>query len=90
LISYAPILAAFLSCALVFLAACEGPTTENAPPMRFLGAKTRLVANDLVDVTVSAARPREGAMKAYADCVGSQYALIRGMDYARRLVNGIF
>jgi len=25
LISYAPILAAFLSCALVFLAACEGP-----------------------------------------------------------------
>lgn len=85
MISYAPIFAVTLTCALMFLAACEGPTVKTDPPMEFLGAQTRLVANDMVDVTVSAARPRKGAMKAYADCVGSQYALIRGMPYARRV-----
>ncbi len=69
------------------LSACEGPDTATDPQMRFLGAKTDLIAADLVDVTVSAARPREGAMQAYADCVGSQYALIRGMAYARRVTS---
>ncbi len=69
------------------LSACEGPNTVTQPQMRFLGAQTRLIANDMVDVTVSAARPRQGAMKAYADCVGSQYAIIRGMDYARKVTS---
>ena len=79
--------AVLLGCAWVLLSACEGPDTATAPEMRFLGAQTRLVANDMVDVTVSAARPRQGAMKAYADCVGSQYAVIRGMDYARKVAS---
>lgn len=71
----------------MFLAACEGPDTDDAPPMRFIGAKTQLVADDLVDVSVTIARPREGSMKAYGDCVGAQYALIRGMQYARRVTS---
>lgn len=87
MIEHAPYLAVVLSLALMALAACEGPDTATDPKMQFLGAQTDLIANDMVDVTVSAARPREGAMKAYADCVGSQYALIRGMGYARRVTS---
>jgi len=86
-ISYAPMLAATFACTLLFLAACEGPNSYKQPAMQFLGAKTQLIANDMVDVTVSTARPVEGSMKAYADCVGSQYALIRGMKYARRVTS---
>ena len=87
MIAQAPLLATTMAIALLFLAACEGPTVTTAPVMQFLGAKTKLVATDMVDVTVSAARPRKGGMKAYADCVGSQYALIRGMGYARRVTS---
>lgn len=85
MVAHAPIFAATLTVALLFLAACEGPTVKTAPPMQFMGAQTRLVADDLVDVTVSVARPRDDVMRAYADCVGSQYTLIRGMPYARRV-----
>lgn len=87
MIANAPIIAAFLTATFVVLAACEGPTVTTAPAMRFLGAQTKLVADDLVAVTVSAARPRKGGMQAYADCVGSQYALIRGMNFARRVTS---
>ncbi len=87
MIENAPYVTAILSLALLTLAACEGPASKTQPPMRFLGTKTELLSADMVDITVSAVRPREGAMKAYADCVGSQYAVIRGMDYARRVAS---
>jgi len=86
-ITQAPLLASLFAVALLFLAACEGPTVDTAPLMRFLGAKTQLVGQDMVEVTVSAARPRKGAMQAYADCVGSRYALNRGVGYARRVTS---
>ena len=85
MIANAPIIVASLAMALMLLSACEGPTVRKAPPMQFLGASTQLVAVDIVDVTVSIARPTTGAMQAYSDCVGSQYALIRGMAFARRI-----
>lgn len=70
------------------LAACEFEREgTQALPMQFLAAKTEMVSNDMVDVSVSVARPRPGALKAYADCVGSQYARIRGMKYARRVTS---
>lgn len=85
MIANAPIFFASIMALLLFLAACEGPRVDTAPPMQFMGASTTLVSEDMVDVSVSVARPIEGAMQAYADCVGSQYALIRGMPYARRV-----
>lgn len=86
MISQAPLIAAFFSLAFLVLASCEFEREgEQAVPQQFMGAETKLVAVDLVDVTVSIARPRPGALQAYADCVGSQYTLIRGMPYARRV-----
>ncbi len=87
MIANAPIILASLMAVLFVLAACEGPRVETAPAMRFMGASTTLVSKDMVDVSVSVARPVKGAMQAYADCVGSQYALIRGMSYARRVTS---
>lgn len=71
---------------LLLLSACE--FSREGPqelPQQFLGADTKLLAHDLVEINVTVLRPRPGALMAYADCVGSQYALIRGMDYARRV-----
>ena len=87
MLANAPFLPVLLGLALFAIMACEGPMSKAAPPMQFLGAKTELIAVDMVDITVSAARPTKGAMKAYADCVGSQYAAIRGMNYARRVTS---
>ena len=54
-------------------------------PQAFLGSQTKLLAVDLVEITVTVARPRPGALMAYSDCVGAGYALIRGLKYARRV-----
>ena len=64
--------------------ACEFDRVgKQALPQAFIGSETRLTAIDIVEITVSVARPRPGALEAYGDCVGAQYALIRGVEYAR-------
>ena len=66
------------------LAACEFERKgRQALPMAFLGVETELTALDIVEITVAVARPRPGALEAYADCAGAQYAVIRGLEFAR-------
>lgn len=68
------------------LGACEYERAgTQVLPQAFLGSEVKLLAEDLVEITVSVARPREGALVAYSDCVGAGYALIRGLKYARRV-----
>lgn len=72
--------------ALLALTACEFEREgTQVLPQSFLGAETKLQAEDIVEITVTVARPRPGALQAYSDCVGAQYTLIRGMTYLRRI-----
>lgn len=78
--------APMLPLALLALSGCEFEREgTQALPQSFLGAETKLQAEDIVEITVTVARPRPGALQAYSDCVGAQYTLIRGMTYARRI-----
>ena len=68
------------------LGACEFERPgRQVLPQAFIGAQTNTIASDLVEVTVTVARPRPGAIAAYSDCVAAGYALIRGVKYARRV-----
>ena len=68
------------------LSACEYERAgTQVLPQAFLGSEVKLLAVDLVEITVTVARPRPGAMLAYSDCVAAGYALIRGLKYARRV-----
>ena len=72
--------------ACLMLAGCEYERQgTQVLPQAFLGSETRLIAVDLVEISVTVARPRPGAMAAYSDCVAAGYALIRGLTYARRV-----
>lgn len=84
-----PLTLALLGAAcLTLLAACEFERDPGqALPQIFAGAETKLLANDLVEVSATVLRPRPGSLRAYTDCVASQYTLIRGMAYARRVIS---
>ena len=72
--------------AFLALAGCEWEREgTQVLPQVFLASETRLLAMDMVEIRVTVARPRPGALAAYSDCVGAQYALIRGLNYARRV-----
>lgn len=74
--------------AVVLLSACAQRIGSSvSDPVTFMGAKTRLIARDMVQVTASVAHPVAGAATAYADCVAAQYALIRGMSHASRVTS---
>lgn len=77
------LLAPALLATLVLLTACGSLETREP---EYLGAKTRLLDAELFEVEVLA---RGGslteALSRYSDCVASQYALIRGFDYLRRV-----
>jgi hypothetical protein len=75
-------LAALASCA-----AGDGATLPQAPGApRFLGVETRLLDADLVNLRVAVAAPADGAVVSrYADCAAAQYALIRGLGFARHV-----
>lgn len=74
--------------ALMALPACEFEREgQQALPQVFVGSEAKLLAMDMVEMYVSVSRPRPGAMQAYSDCVAAQYALIRGLNYARRVAS---
>lgn len=72
---------------LVLSACAQRIGSAPKEPMVFIAAQTKLLSNDIVEITASVAHPSFGVPTAYADCVGAQYALIRGMKYASRLTS---
>jgi len=69
------------------LAACaNGAPGDGALPPAWLGIETRLLDQDMVNFRV-AVRHADGPrlIEDYAACAAAQYALIRGMGFARHV-----
>nr|WP_164871619.1 hypothetical protein [Solirhodobacter olei] len=76
--------------ALAVLSGCAGDAGGASARAGFhptyLGIKTVLLENDLVDFIVSMKGARNTAdVEAYARCAAAQYALIRGYGFARHV-----
>ena len=75
--------------ALAVLAGCAGDAPGGGAGRfhpRYLGIKTVLLENDLVDFLVTMKGARDDAdVEAYARCAAAQYALIRGYGFARHV-----
>ena len=74
------------------LAACAGQNTAPSQPFgTYLGADTRLLADDLVNFQVKM-RGQFGAdaLTDYADCVAAQYSLNRGFTHARLVRTNVY
>lgn len=75
--------------ALAVLAGCAGDkqmTRQASFNPTYLGIKTVLLDNDLVDFLVKMKGARSDAdVEAYARCAAAQYALIRGYGFARHV-----
>jgi hypothetical protein len=75
--------------ALAVLAGCAGDSQvagKGSFHPTYLGIKTVLLENDLVDFLVTMKGARDDAdVEAYARCAAAQYALIRGYGFARHV-----
>lgn len=67
------------------------PETETPlPAPTYLGVQTMRMDDNLVGFRVGIDRPRASSdIDAYTDCAAAQYALIRGMGFARRVRTNI-
>jgi len=68
------------------LAGCEAPGPAPLGVPDYLGSETRLLDGELVNVEVRVGNTDDReVVRAYADCVAAQYALIRGYGFARHV-----
>lgn len=76
----------WLALSLLLIACQPVPGDIVAPHGTYLGSETRLLDGDLVNFQVKmSGAPGQATMAAYAECVASQYALVRGFGFARHL-----
>lgn len=74
---------------LLFLAACAEETVPTDPDVfapSYSPVVTTLLADDLVSFTVSMSGARgPGDLRDFTDCAAAQYAVIRGLGFARHV-----
>jgi hypothetical protein len=75
----------------VMLCACQPGAAPEAGGVRHEGVETRLLDDDIVNLTVRMSGPASGDdLIAYARCVAAQYALIRGYGFARHVRTNVY
>ncbi|MCU4654598.1 hypothetical protein N8I71_17295 [Roseibacterium sp. SDUM158016] len=78
----------------MILAACQPAPEPSAVPdraVRYGGVETRLLDDEIVNLTVRMTGPATGDdLIAYTRCAAAQYALIRGYGFARHVRTNVY